>query len=198
MSVKPMLGDWQIPRVSSMRTDEHRQFVSLPIPGRPGGQLQDLDADPLTLEIAGSLFAEEERNDFLSTVREKFRAGEPLTFVADITRATDLQFVVVETMHFEQSAERPEETSYFLRLRESPPPPPPPDPLGALDSSLLEAAGDFVDGVTDVLDAIDALANLPDFTDPSALLGGTLEGVGDALGGLTDIGEQINDLFGDG
>lgn len=196
MSVKPMLGDWEIPRVALLRTEEARRFAEQAIPGRQGNLLQDLNSAPLVLELAGSLFQEEERNAFLQTVREKFRAGAPLTFVADITTATDLQFVVVEAMSFEESAERPDEISYHLRLRESPPPPPPPDPLGALDASLLDAAGDFLDGVTAALDALDALANLPDFSDPSALLGGTLDGVGAALAGLNDIGSQLSDLFG--
>lgn len=196
MSVKPMLGDWEIPRVALLRTEEARRFAEQAIPGRPGNLLQDLNSAPLLLELAGSLFQEEERNAFLQTVREKFRAGEPLTFVADITTATDLQFVVIEAMSFEENAAAPDQISYQLRLRESPPPPPPANPLGGLDTSLLDAAGDFLDGVTDALDALDALANLPDFSDPSALLGGTLDDVGTALEGLGSIGNQLSDLFG--
>ena len=78
-------------------------------------------------------------------------------------------------MRFEQRGDRPDEVFYHLTLRESPPPPPPPDPLGGIDTSLLDEAAGFVDGVTDALDALDALANLPDFSDPTALLGGTLD-----------------------
>lgn len=196
MSVKPMLGDWEIPRVAFMRTDEARRFAEQPIPGRAGNVLQDLNAAPLVLEIAGSIFAEEERNEFLQSVREKFRAGEPLTFVADITAATDLQFVVVEAMRFEESATLPDQISYYLRLRESPPPPPPPNPLGALDTSLLDEAGAFIDDVGGVLDALDALANIPDFSDPSALLGGTLDGVTAALDNLAKLDGRLIDLFG--
>jgi hypothetical protein len=198
MSVKPMLGDWEIPRVALMRTLESRRFAEQSIPGRAGNILQDLNAAPIVLEIAGSIFAEEERNEFLDSVRKKFRAGQPLTFVADITAATDLQFVVVESMHFEEIADRPDQISYHLLLRESPPPPPPPppNPLGVLDSSLLDLAGNYVDDVTGVLDALDSLADLPDFNDPSALLGGTLDNVGTALKGLTTISDQLTDLFG--
>lgn len=68
--------------------------------------------------------------------------------------------------------------------------------MGGIDDSLLGLAEDFIDGVTDVLDAIDALANIPDFSDPSALLGGTLEDATAALGQLQDISGLINDLFG--
>ena len=85
---------------------------------------------------------------------------------------------------------------YHLTLRESPPPPPPPDPLGAIDAGLLDAAAGFVDAATSVLDALDTLANLPDFSDPTALLGGTLDKVTSALGGLSDVSASIKELFG--
>ena len=196
MAVKPVLGDWEIPRVDVMRTAEARKFAELAIPGRKGSLFQDLNAEPTGIEIGGSIFADEERNDFLNTVREKFHAGEPATFVADITQATDIQFVVIESMRFEQRADRPDEVFYNLTLRESPPPPPPPDPLGGIDAGLLDQAAGFVDGVTDALDALDALANLPNFSDPSAALGGTLDKVTAALGGLGDVTSNIQKLFG--
>jgi hypothetical protein len=197
MAVKPVLGDWEIPRVAMMRTAEARKFAELPVPGRQGSLFQDLNAEPTLVEIAGSLFADEERSDFLTTVREKFRAGEPVTFVADITEATDIQFVVIDSMRFEQRADRPDEVSYHLTLRESPPPPPPPDPLGGIDTSLLDEAAGFVEGVTDALDALDALANLPDFSDPTALLGGTLDQVTTALDQLGSVSSAITELFGE-
>ncbi len=197
MTVKPVLGDWEIPRIGHMRTREARQFAELSIPGRAGSLFQDLNAEPTIIEIGGSLFAEEERSEFLATVREKFSAGEPLTFVADITQATDIQFVLIQSMEFEEQAHKPDEIGYRIRLRESPPPPPPPDPLGGIDDGLLGLAEDFVDGVTDVRDALDALANRPDFTDPSALLGGTLEGVTSAFDQLGSVASQIDELFGE-
>lgn len=197
MAVKPVLGDWEIPRVAMMRTAEARKFAELAVPGRQGSLFQDLNAEPTLVEIAGSLFADEERSEFLTTVREKFRAGEPVTFVADITEATDIQFVVIDSMRFEQRADRPDEVSYHLTLRESPPPPPPPDPLGGIDTSLLDEAAGFVEGVTDALDALDALANLPDFSDPTALLGGTLDQVTTALDQLGSVSSAITELFGE-
>ena len=197
MAVKPVLGDWEIPRVAMMRTAEARKFAELAVPGRQGSLFQDLNAEPALVEIAGSLFADEERSQFLTTVREKFRAGEPVTFVADITEATDIQFVVIASMRFEQRADRPDEVSYHLTLRESPPPPPPPDPLGGIDTSLLDEAAGFVEGVTDALDALDALANLPDFSDPTALLGGTLDQVTTALDQLGSVSGAITELFGE-
>jgi hypothetical protein len=195
MSTKPMLGDWEIPRIELIRSDERRQLVELPVPGRAGGLLQDLNSAPALFEVHGSLFADE-RSTFLTSVREKFSAGEPLTFVADIAEATDIQYVMIESLQVEESSRFPEQVDYRMKLRESPPPPPPPDPLGGIDDGLLDMAGDFVDAVTDVLDAIDALANVPDFSDPSALLGGALDDVTGAVDQLDDIGGLIDGLFG--
>jgi hypothetical protein len=197
VAVKPVLGDWEIPRVDLMRTTEARKFAELAVPGRQGSLFQDLNAEPTSIEIGGSLFADEERSEFLDTVREKFRAGEPATFVADITQATDIAFVVIDSMRFEQRADHPDEVFYHLLLRESPPPPPPPDPLGGIDAGLLDQAAGFVDGVTGALDALEALANLPDFSDPTALLGGTLEKVTTALDGLSSVTTSITQLFGE-
>ena len=195
MNTKPVLGDWEVPRIQSLRSDERRRIAELPIPGRAGSLLQDLNSAATAIEIQGSVFADE-RSDFLSTVREKFHAGEPLSFVADITEATDIQYVMIESLVVEESSRFPNQIDYFLKLRESPPPPPPVDLLGGIDDGLLDLAEGFVDGVTDVLDAIDALANIPDFSDPSALLGGTLDGVTAAVDQLSELSGLIDGLFG--
>jgi len=195
MTTKPLLGDWEVPRIQKLRSDEQRRIAELPVPGRAGSLLQDLNGVPAAIEIHGSLFADE-RSDFLGSVREKFHAGDPLTFTADITEATDIQYVMIESLVVEESSRFPDQIDYFMKLRESPPPPPPPDPLGGIDDDLLGLADDFIDGVTDVLDAIDALGDIPDFSDPSALLGGALDDVTGAIGQLDEIGGLIDSLFG--
>ena len=196
MIVKPLLGDWEIPNIAGIETLERRELAELEIPGRVGSLFQDLNAAPTRIAIRGSLFSDEKRDEFLQTVREKFRAGEPVTFVADIITATEVQYVLIETMHFAERGETPQETSYFLVLRESPPPPPPPDPLGGLDAGLLDAASGLLDTVTGALDALDALANLPELQDPTPPLQGILDGVSSAVEGLTSVTGAISDLFG--
>jgi len=195
MNSKPVLGDWEVPRIQMMRSRELRRIAELPVPGRAGSLLQDLNSAPTTIEIQGSVYADE-RSEFLSSVRERFSAGEPVTFVADITEATDIQYVMIESLSVEESSHHPEQIDYVLTLRESPPPPPPANLLGDIDDGLLGLAEDFVDGVTDVMDAIDALANVPDFSDPSELLGGTLDDASGALDQLQDVSGLIEDLFG--
>ena len=118
-----------------------------------------------------------------------------MTFVADIVTATEIQYVVIETLRFEQSASRPDEIEYLIALRESPPPPPPPAP--SLDDGLLDEAGGFLDSVTGALNAIDAVS-VPDFGDPTPPLSGTLDGTKAALEGLSEVPGKLTDLFGSG
>ncbi|ONG58579.1 hypothetical protein BKE38_02755 [Pseudoroseomonas deserti] len=196
MTVVPMLGDWEVPRIAMMRSEEARKFAEFPVPGRRGSLFQDLDAEAAVIEIAGALYAEEETAPFMREARRRFTAAEPLTFVADITEATDIQYVLIEHLVLELRGDRPGELGYRLRLRESPPPPPPSDPFGGIAGDLMAEAGALVEGVTSALDALDALADLPDFSDPSALLGGTTDEASAAIDRLGEIGGRLQALFG--
>jgi hypothetical protein len=196
MRIRPVLGDWEIPRIESIRTLERRSFVELPVPGKAASLYQDLNTEPARIAVEGSLFGDEDRDLFLEEVRGKFRAGEPVTFVADIVTATEIQYVIVEALAFRESGRRPDEIEYSIVLRESPPPPPPEDPLAGLDAGLLDDAASFVDSVTGALDAIDAI-NAPDFTDPTPPLAGVLDGVGSAIAGLDAVTGPLADLFGE-
>lgn len=196
MNVKPVLGDWEIPRIESIETSENRSFVELAIPGRAGSLFQDMNTTPTRIAISGSLYGDETRDEFLEELRGKFREGEPVTFVSDIVTATEVQYVIIETLHFEESGTKPDQIDYFITLKESPPPPPPPDPLGALDTDLLDQAGDFLDSVTSAMDLIDTLGSVPDLSDPTAELTSALDGVTSATSGLGDALTPLQSIFG--
>ena len=197
-AVRPMLGDWEIPRISAIRSLDHRNFAEIRIPGRTGNLLQDIGASPLRVEIRGSLFGDENRSGFLEAVRGHFNEGKPVTFVADILTATDVQYVVIESLEFDERGRRPDETNYVIRLKESPPPPPPPDPFGAIDTDLLDQAGALLDSAAGALAAIDALANMPDIGDPTPPLRNIIDGSRTALERFGAIGGDLFELFGDG
>lgn len=175
MNVKPVLGDWEIPRIQSIQSLEKRNFVELDIPGRVGSLFQDMNTGPTRVAICGSLYGDETRNEFLEELRGKFREGEPVTFVGDIVTATEVQYVIIETLQFEENGLKPDQMDYFIILKESPPPPPPSDPLGALDSELLADAEGFLDSATSVLDVIDTLGSVPDLGNPVEPLSGLMD-----------------------
>ncbi|HEX6071214.1 MAG TPA: hypothetical protein VFZ18_15380 [Longimicrobiaceae bacterium] len=197
MRVKPMLGDWEVLRIASIHALEHRSWVELAVPGRVGSVFQDLNTTPTRIAIRGSLQKEEERDEFIEQVREKFRAGEPVTFVADILTATEVQYVIVETLRFEESGERPDELDYLVILRESPPPPPPPDPLGGIDTGLLDQAQGLVDAAAGALDAISALGSIPDFGDPTPPIRSAMDQVRTATTGVQEAAALLGGLFED-
>lgn len=188
MAVRPVLGDWEIPRVEAIDSVERRELVELAVPGRAGSLFQDLETSPTRLVVAGSLYGEEARNVFFEELRGRFRSGEPVTFVADIVTATEVEYVVIEELRVEESSVRPDQIDYRVVLRESPPPPPPPDPLGGLDAGLLDQAAGLIDTVTGALDVIDQLAALaggiPDIVDPTPQLQGAVGAVSEATSGL--------------
>jgi hypothetical protein len=196
VKVKPVLGDWEIPRIASIRTLERRAFAELAVPGRAGSLFQDLNTTPTRVAIWGSLYGDEDRDEFLETLRGKFRAGEPVTFVADIVTATEIQYVIIEAMRFQESGTKPDQTDYLFVIRESPPPPGPSDPLGALDTGVLEQAGGFLDTVTGALDVIDTLGTIPDIGDPTPPLSTSLEGVAAATEGLDDTLAPLRVILG--
>ncbi len=197
MRVRPVLGDWEIPRIASIQALENRSFVELAIPGRVGSLFQDLNTTPTRIAIAGSLYGDEARDEFIEELRGKFREGQPVTFVADIVTATEVQYVIIETLTFQESGTQPDQIDYWVVIKESPPPPPPPDPLGGLDTSLLDQAGDFVDSVTSVLDVIDSLGTIPNFGDPTPPVQDSLDGVRSALDELNSVQEALGNLFGE-
>jgi hypothetical protein len=191
-----MLGNWEIPRIESIRTLERRAFAEFAVPGRAGSLFQDLSTTPTRIAITGSLYGDEARDEFLEELRGKFRDGEPVTFVADIVTATEVQYVIVEALRFQESGTKPDQMDYFFILRESPPPPPPPDPLGALDAGLLEQAEGFLDTVTGALDVIGTLGSVPNFGDPTPPLRGSIDGVKSTLDELGRTTSTLNTLFG--
>lgn len=195
MKVKPVLGDWEIPRIEAIASVEARTFVELPIPGKVGSLFQDMNSAPTRIRITGSLYGDEARDQFLEEVRGKFRQGAPLTFVADIVNATEVQYVIIEALHFAEHGAHPDQTAFDILIRESPPPPPP-DTFGGLDTGLLDQAAGLLDTVTGALDAIEALGNVPDFQDPTGPLSGAMSGLTDATQGLDAALQPLKAIFG--
>jgi hypothetical protein len=196
MSLVPMIGDWEVPRVTRLETLEAREFLELPIPGRAGSLFQDLNRRPARIVIEGSVFGEQAGLDFLNALREKYLAGEPLTFVSDIVSGTDIQYVLLQQLHIQAEASAPDQIDYALWLAECPPPPPPPDILGGLDAGLLDAAAGMLDSAMGALDALAALGSMPDLSDPTGGLSGILSDTAPAIGQLGEIGNGLRDLLG--
>lgn len=128
MIVRPMIGEWSPPAIERIRAVEARRLAVLPVPGLSGDLHQDLGRGAMGLEIVGSLNTDDARDDFLKQIREKFLAGDPVTFVADIVKESKLEQVLIEKLDVEEVAGDPDAFRYRIVLREYTEPPQPPTP----------------------------------------------------------------------
>jgi hypothetical protein len=161
MLVHPMIAAWEPPRIERIAAYESRRLAVLPVAGLSGDLHQDLGRCALAVEIVGSLAGDEARDDFLKQVREKFLAGEPVDFVADIVKESELERVLIEELAVEEVAGVPDAFRYRIVLREYTEPPEPSSGFGGLGAGFGGSLGD-IGGLAD-LDAglgadLDALA----------------------------------------
>lgn len=147
--VRPMLGDLELEQVQLVETDEDQLVVRHPVPVLEGDFLQDLGRRGARVSLAGVLTAPEV-GDSLADLRTAFHAGDPVSFVSDITTATLVDQVLIERMDVRELAGRPSAYEYFLTLRELteaepieeneiiiPPPPPPEVEEGKLSVTVV-------------------------------------------------------------
>ena len=195
MIVQPMIGEWEVPRIERIETVESRRIARLPVPGLLGDLQQDLGASSLAVEIAGSLHGDEARDEFLGEVRASFRAGDPVSFAADITAATELSQVLIEALDLEEVADAAGGFRYRVVLREYVEPPEPPPALDDLGLDL----GAELDGLAalglDGLGLPDLLGDIPDLADPVAPLQPALAGVQAATAPLDGLLDNLRSKF---
>lgn len=196
MSLIPMLGDFELPRVTRLEMLERRGFVEIAIAGRSGSLFQDSSREPARIVVEGAVFGTDPGQEFLASVREKYLAGEPLTFVSDIATGTELSYVLIEQLHIQAAASHPDQIDYTLWMVESPPPPPPNDVLGGIDTGLLDDAAGMLDSALGAIDALSALGSVPNLSDPTGPLSGALDETRGSVDQLGQVGATLRSLFG--
>jgi len=163
MLVRPMIGSWEVSRIEAISTHEARRLAVLPVPGLSGDLHQDLGRGALAVEISGSLLGDEARDEFLKELREKFLAGEPVDFVADIVGESELERVLIESFELEECAALADTFRYRIILREYTEPPAPP---GLGDDFGVDAALDLDAALgLDLLDLPGLLGDVPQIGD---------------------------------
>jgi len=195
MIIKPMLGDWEVTGITAIRAVERRRLARMGIPGLDGDLQQDLGHESLAVEIHGSLQGDPLRDTFLTAVRERHLAGEPLAFVADIVTATKLERVLVEECEVLESNDWADHVRYRLVLREYVEPPEPPTPVDELGADLdadLDLLADL--GLTG-LELPDLLGSVPSLGDPVAPVKPALDGVRAATAGLGEAMGVLTGIF---
>lgn len=191
MLVRPMIGQWELPRIEAISTRESRRLAVLPVPGLSGDLHQDMGRAALAVELYGSLYGDEARDGFLKELRTQFLAGDPVDFIADIVNESELEQVLIERFDLEEGGASPEVFAYRIVLREYTEPPAPPAPglddFGVDVDGLLDDLGLDLD-MLDLLDLPGLLGDVPD-------IGDLLSPVQSAADDLKDKLSQAGTLF---
>jgi hypothetical protein len=178
-----MIGEWEPRGIEAVSTAEARHLIRMPVPGLAGDLHQDLGRAALAVTIAGTLAGDEARDGFLEALREKFAAGEPVDFVADILTDSDLEQVLIRDFRLSEVAGSADSFRYEITLVEYTEPPEPPAGLPGLDLDL----GLDIDLGLVLLDLPGLLGDVPAFGDMLTPVGTAAEGLRSALDGAADL-----------
>lgn len=176
MTIRPMIGSWEVPAIERIEVLERRRLAQLGVPGLAGDLHEDLGTTSLTVLVEGSLHAEEARSGFLAELRSLHLAGDPVTFVADITEASELDEVLIVGFQVLEQADHADRFRYRVVLREYVEPPEPPGLLDDLGLDVPDLA-DLAAGLLDGLELPGLLGAVPDVADPTAALEPALDAV---------------------
>jgi len=142
----PMLDDIPLPQVQEMTTYEQRAIAEHKPPGMAGSLLQNLGRRPTYLLLWGVATGA----DALQTIEKldnKFKAGQPLSFTADITANANIEKIIIDNLQVQDLAGKPQRYAYVLTLREYIEPVAPED-LSALNTGILSDALGALDSLT--------------------------------------------------
>jgi hypothetical protein len=196
MLVRPIIGSWEPKNIERIVSWESRRLAVLPSPGLSGDLHQDLGRGALTVQITGSLSTDELRDEFLKEVREKFLAGEPVDFLADIVKESELEQVLIEALDFEERAGDPDQFRYRIVLREYTEPPEPP---GLGDDFGLDVDADLgldVDLGLDLLDIPGLMPDMPEIGDLLSPIKPAAEELKNTLSKAASVLDPLKELLG--
>ena len=190
-----MIGGWEPPRIEHIAAREARRLAVLPVPGLSGDLHQDLGRGALAVEIVGSLSTDEARDEFLKAVREKFLAGDPVDFVADIVKESELERVLIEELRMEEVAGDADGFRYRIVLREYTEPPEPPSPAADFGLELDPDLDLLADLGLDLLDLPAIAADIPKVGDVLAPLKPAAETLSQAVAQAGTLLDPLKNLL---
>ena len=191
-----MLDDWELPSIERVELIESRRLVRLGVPGLTGDLHQDLGAESLTVAITGSLQGDDRRSALLETLQEKFRAGDPLPFVADIVESSELEEVIIVGFEIVETDDWSDAVRYRIVVRQYVEPPPPPSPVPELPFDELAGLADLAASLLDGLDLAGLLGGVPSLADPSEAIRPAMDGVRDAVGEVPALLGELRGVLG--
>lgn len=195
MLIRPMIGSWEPPMIERIAAWEARRLSVLPVPGLSGDLHQDMGRGALSVEITGSLNGDETRDAFLKEIREKFLAGDPVDFVADIVKESELEQVLIEELRLEEVANEANAFRYHIVLREYTEPPEPPSPAADFGLELDPELDLLAELGLDGLDLPAIAADIPDVGDILAPIKPAAEELKAAIGSAGALLDPLKSIL---
>lgn len=146
----PMLDDIELPQVQEITTHDRRVLAEHKPPGMAGSLLQNMGRRSTRLILWG-VAAGTEAQSIIEKLDDKFRAGEPVPFTADIVADAEIEQMVIDNFRVQDLAGKPERYAYVLSLREYIEPPVPED-TSFLDTDILDDAQNIMDNLVEGID----------------------------------------------
>ena len=179
--MQPMLDGLELIQVQEIVTLERRVLAEHKPPGMAGSLLQNMGRRPLRLALWGVATGPDSLR-FVEKLEDKFRAGNPLPFTADIVADARIEKVIIENVRLQDLAGKPERHAYIITLREYIEPAEPED-TSALDAGIADDASKLIDDLLPGLTTgLDFATGLERFVSP--------------LSGLLTRVKQVNSSFG--
>lgn len=111
----------EIRSVYNINISEKRRIVELRIPGMKGNVLQDLGRDPVRISFDGIFHGETAKED-LKSLRAKFKAGKPVSFLSSLSDIAEVTKVLIEELGVVDLSSVTNTYRYTIVLREYSPP----------------------------------------------------------------------------
>jgi hypothetical protein len=124
MPLRPMLDDIELQQVQIITGDQEQALARHRIPGLEGDFFQRMGRHASSFHLRAVLTGAESLQG-VETLSEKFRAGTPVPFVADIASAVQVDRVLIEGFDARELAGKPLRYEVVFRLREYLPVQPP-------------------------------------------------------------------------
>jgi len=172
--MRPILDDIPLPQIQTLRIRDARALAEHRAPDMTGTYFQDMGRHATAILVSG-IASGPDAPEFLEELTERFDAGEPVSFIADIVADAEIEQVLIDDFKTREIAGKPLRFAYALVLREFQEPVEP-EEVSALDDDILADATDLLDEIADGLDLLpDLTTGLERFIEPLTRLLGRLQ-----------------------
>jgi hypothetical protein len=195
------IGAVSLERITQVAVRERARIVHHAVPGLAGELAQTAGRPSVEVELHGIFYGPTALED-LGRLRGLHLEQRPVDFFAEAVGEAYFTQVLIAGLDIRQRAGAIDEFEFVCQAVEyvEPPEPAVVDPLGGLDTGILDEAAGFMDdvqnGIEQVSELVDTLARIPSFGNPTERLSAMPRGYQDLVSGTGIAALQaVRNLF---